>query len=100
MALRPVKGRAVGEWHGSGEALPFLKATSEVAMTWKFTLSTRFLLRCLFPCTTTFHKEPGSDSHHLSQLFFCISLLISNGDARCWDTGDGVEILACERSVW
>ena len=50
---------AVREWHGSGEALPFLKATSETFITWKRTLSTRFPLRCLFQCATTFHKEPG-----------------------------------------
>ncbi len=53
----PVKGRAVGEWHGSDDALPFLKATSKVFIICKCTLFTCFLLRYPFHIQTTFTRD-------------------------------------------
>ena len=47
----PVKGRAVGRWHGSEDALPFFMATSEVFIVWE---GTRILLHCPFHGQTPF----------------------------------------------
>ena len=47
----PVKGRAVGRWHGSEDALPFFMATSEVFIVRE---ATRSLLRCPFHGQTPF----------------------------------------------